>query len=186
MVTKTETTEIITQPKMEEINQPSFKRWLKHFLYMPAAKRYFSKQDQHAIAQAVTEAEHGHVGEIQVVIEGCIPANQAYNQNTRIRAQQLFAELGVWDTEYNSGVLLYLNLCERKVEIVIDRGIQKATKQIIWDEICQKMIEQLSRHQYRDAVMTGVFSIGEVLNGFYANSIDDQNNELSNKPIILG
>ena len=69
---------------------------------------------------------------------------------------------------------------------MIDRGIQKATKQIIWDEICQKMIEQLSRHQYRDAVMTGVFSIGEVLNGFYANSIDDQNNELSNKPIILG
>ena len=186
MVIKTETTEIVTQPKIEEVNQPSFKRWLKHFLYMPAAKRYFSKQDQHAIAQAVTEAEHGHRGEIQVVIEGCIPANHAYNQNTRMRAQQLFAELGVWDTEYNSGVLLYLNLCERKVEIVIDRGIRKATEQVVWDEICQKMIKQLSRHQYRDAVMTGVFSIGEVLNAFYAHSTADQHNELSNKPIILG
>ena len=185
MVIKTETTEIVTQPKIEEVNQPSFKRWLKHFLYMPAAKRYFSKQDQHAIAQAVTEAEHGHVGEIQVVIEGFIPSNQAYNQNTRMRARQLFAELGVWDTEYNSGVLLYLNLCERKVEIVIDRGIRKATEQVVWDEICQKMIEQLSQHQYRDAVMTGVFCIGEVLNELYIHSTTDQHNELSNKPIIL-
>lgn len=186
MVVKTETTEIVTQPKIEELTQPSLKRWLKHFLYMPAAKRYFSKQDQQAIAQAVTEAEQGHRGEIQVVIEGCIPANHAYNQNTRMRAQQLFAELGVWDTEYNSGVLLYLNLCDRKVEIVIDRGIRKTTEQAVWDEICQKMIKQLSRHQYREAVMTGVFSIGEVLNQFYAFSTADQHNELSNKPIILG
>jgi uncharacterized membrane protein len=185
MVTKTETTEIITQPKMEEINQPSFKRWLKHFLYMPAAKRYFNRIDQHAIAQAVTQAEHGHIGEIQVVIEGCIPSNQAYYQNTQMRARQLFAELGVWDTEFNSGILLYLNLCEQKVEIVIDRGIQKETEQAVWDEICQKMIEQLSRHQYREAVMTGVFNIGEVLNKFYVDSTTDQQNELSNKPIIL-
>lgn len=186
MVTTTDTTEILTQPKIEQLNQPSIKRWFKHFLYMPATKRYFSKSDQHAIAQAVSEAEHGHIGEIQVVIEGCLPSHQAYQQNTRMRARQLFAELGVWDTEYNSGVLLYLNLCERKVEIVIDRGIRKATEQAVWDEICQKMIMQLSSHQYREAVMTGVFSIGEVLNEFYAQSIDDQHNELSNKPIILG
>ena len=186
MVTTTDTTEILTQPKIEQLNQPSFKRWFKHFLYMPGTKRYFSKSDQHAIAQAVSEAEHGHVGEIQVVIEGCLPSHQAYQQNTRMRARQLFAELGVWDTEYNSGVLLYLNLCERTVEIVIDRGIEKATEQGVWDEICEKMIEQLSRHQYRDAVMTGVFSIGGVLDAFYAHSTVDQHNELSNKPIILG
>ena len=186
MVTTTDTTEIVTQPKLEEHAQPSFKRWLKHFFYMPATKRSFSKQDQHAIAVAVEEAEHGHVGEIQVVIEGCLPSRSAYYQDTLCRARQLFAEIGVWDTEYNSGVLLYLNLCERKVEIVIDRGIRKATEQIVWDGICQKMIKQLSSHQYRDAVMTGVFSIGEVLNEFYAHSTADQHNELSNKPIILG
>ncbi|OTG68706.1 hypothetical protein B9T25_04260 [Acinetobacter sp. ANC 4470] len=186
MVTTTDTTEIVTQPKIEEVAQPSFKRWLKHFLYMPAAKRYFSKQDQQAIAQAVTEAEHGHIGEIQVVIEGYIPSNQAYNQTTRMRARQLFAELGVWDTEFNSGVLLYLNLCERKVEIVIDRGIQQATEQVVWDGICQNMITQLAAQQYKAAVINGVFSIGEVLMEFYTDSIADQQNELSNHPIILG
>ncbi|MGE8557191.1 MAG: TPM domain-containing protein [Acinetobacter sp.] len=185
MVTTTETTEIVTQPKTEEVNQPSFKRWLKHFLYMPATKRYFSKQDQDAIAQAVTQAECGHVGEIQVVIEGHLPVNQAYYQETRMRARQLFAELGVWDTEYNSGVLLYINLCERKVEIVIDRGIKTATQQMIWDEICQQMIAQLIQQQFKQAVITGVMNIGEVLNQFYTESIKEQDNELANAPIIF-
>jgi hypothetical protein len=113
MVTKTETTEIVTCPKTQEIQQPSFKRWLKHLLHMPASKRFFNQQDQHAIAQSVAAAEQGHVGEIQVVIEGHMPAREAYYLDTRGRAKQLFAELGVWDTELNSGILLYLNLCER-------------------------------------------------------------------------
>ncbi len=62
MVTTSETTEILTRPKIQDLQQPSFKRWLKHFLYMPAAKRYFNKQDQHAIAQAVTRSRAGPCG----------------------------------------------------------------------------------------------------------------------------
>ena len=95
MVTKTDTTQIITQPKLDEHVQPSLKRWFKHFLYISSTHRYFNKQDRVEIANAVQQAEKGHVGEIQVVIEGHIPCSQAYHQNTRLRAQQLFAELGV-------------------------------------------------------------------------------------------
>ncbi len=185
MVTATETTEILTKPKTEEVVQPSFKRWLKHACYMPATKRYFNKQDQDAIAQAVTQAEHGHVGEIQVVIEGHIPANQAYYQDTCARARQLFAELGVWDTEYNSGVLLYLNLCEQKVEIVIDRGVKQATTQDIWEKICQSIVKEFQNKNYRQAVVDGILQIGQVLDEFYDRRLKDQNNELTNHPIIL-
>ena len=185
MVTTTDTTEIVTQPKIEEIAQPSFKRWFKHFFFMPAAKRYFSKQDQYEIAQAVKQAEQGHVGEIQVVIEGHIPATQAYQHNTHMRARQLFAELGVWDTQLNSGVLLYLNLCERKVEIVIDRGLQQATQQQVWDEICQKIVENLAQQKFRGAVIDGVTEIGKVLNHFYSHLQGDLGNELPDTPILL-
>ena len=185
MVTKTETTAIITQAKMLQISQPSVKRWLKHFFFMPAAKRYFTKQDQYEIAQAVQQAEQGHVGEIQVVIEGRIPATQAYQQNAYMRARQLFAELGVWDTQLNSGVLLYLNLCERKVEIVIDRGLQQATEQQVWDEICQKIVTDLAQQKFRVAVINGVNEIGQVLNHFYSHSKGDLGNELPDSPIVL-
>ncbi|WP_180074405.1 TPM domain-containing protein [Acinetobacter sp. YH12116] len=186
MVTTTDTTEIITQPKTQELSQPSLKRWFKHFFYMPATKRFFNQQDQYAIAQAVTEAEHGHIGEIQVVIEGCLPSRLAYYQDARTRARQLFAELGVWDTEYNSGVLLYLNLCERKVEIVIDRGIKHATEQQVWDEVCQSVIRNLAQQKFKEGVIEGVKQIGEVLDQYYDRKIDDLKNELGNKPIILG
>ena len=186
MVTTTDTTEIITQPKMDIAARPSIKRWLKHFFYLPATKRFFNAQDQHAIAEAVTAAEHGHVGEIQVVIEGCLPSRLAYAVDTHTRARQLFAELGVWDTELNSGVLLYLNLCERKVEIVIDRGIKSATTQQVWDEVCTHIVQGLAQQQYRQAVITGVKEIGEILDAFYDLQLVDRQNELGNAPIILG
>ncbi len=186
MVTTTDSTDIVTQAKIIEQHQPSFKRWLKHVCHIPSAKRFYSKQDQHAIAQAVAEAEHGHVGEIQVVIEACLPAAIAYQYDTLARARQLFAELGTWDTEYNSGVLLYLNLCERKVEIVIDRGIRNATTQAIWDGICQNILRQLAQKKYKEGLVDGIFEIGKVLDAYYDRQIQDLDNEISNQPIILG
>ncbi len=185
MVTKTETTEIVTCPKTQEIQQPSFKRWLKHFFFMPAANRFFNKQDRMHIANAVQQPEKGHVGEIQVVIEGHIPCSQAYHQNTRLRAQQLFAELGVWDTELNSGVLLYLNLCERKVEIVIDRGLKNATQTETWNKICQNIVVTLAQKEYLRAVIGGVNEIGQVLDQYYVKNDLYDENELPNEPIIL-
>ena len=185
MVTTTETTEIVTKPKLDEVMQPSFKRWLKHLLHMPASKRFFNQQDQHAIAQAVAAAEQGHVGEIQVVIEGHMPAREAYYLDTRGRAKQLFAELGVWDTELNSGVLLYLNLCERKVEIVIDRGLKNATQTETWNKICQNIVVTLTQKEYLRAVIGGVNEIGQVLDQYYVKLDINEQNELSNEPIIL-
>ncbi|MGT2569916.1 TPM domain-containing protein [Acinetobacter ursingii] len=185
MVTKTDTTQIITQPKLNEKTQPSFKRWLKHAFYFSASQRFFSKQDQLDITNAVKHAEHGHVGEIQVVIEGHIPCSQAYYQDTRRRAEQLFAELGVWDTEYNSGILLYLNLCERQVEIVIDRGICALTHEAEWQAICQHIVTELKAKNYRQAVVKGVLEIGEILDQFYDKQITDKDDELDNSPIIL-
>jgi uncharacterized membrane protein len=185
MVIKSDTTTIVTAPKLDIGSQPSLQRWLKHFFYMPESKRFFNQQDQYAITQAVTEAEHGHVGEIQVVIEGHIPAHQAYFQNVQARARQLFAELGVWDTEYNSGVLLYINLCERNVEIVIDRGIKSATAQEDWEKICQLITADLKAQKYREAVVQGILHIGEILNQYYANYTADKENEIVNTPLIL-
>ena len=185
MVTKTDTTQIITQPKLDEHVQPSLKRWFKHFLYISSTHRYFNKQDRMHIANAVQQAEKGHVGEIQVVIEGHIPCSQAYHQNTRLRAQQLFAELGVWDTELNSGVLLYLNLCERKVEIVIDRGLKNATQAETWNKICQNIVVTLAQKEYLRAVTEGVNEIGRVLDQYYVKTDLYEENELPNEPIIL-
>lgn len=165
--------------------QPSFKRWLKHACSILQVKRYFSRQDQAAIAAAVQQAELGHVGEIQVVIEGHIPSHLAYHLNTRQRAQQLFAELGVWDTEHNSGVLLYLNLCEKTVEIVVDRGVQAVVEQACLEQICQHMLQALKQQQYLDAVLNAIAEVAQLLQTFAEKEQGDKDNELPDQPIIL-
>lgn len=185
MVTTTDTTKIVTTPKLQDPVQPSVKRWLKHLFYLPMSKRYFSQQDQKDIAAAVQKAEQDHVGEIQVVIEGHLPSQVAYHMDTRLRAQQLFAELGVWDTEHNSGVLLYLNLCEQTVEIVIDRGIKQLTTQQCWDTICSEMITALKNRQYKQSVCDAVNEIGRIFNEFDQLQHATVMNELSDLPIIL-
>lgn len=185
MVVQTDSTQVITQPKVIYEAKPSLKRWLKNSFFLTTTKKYFSKQDQQEIAEAVTQAEHGHIGEIQVVIESCLPSRLAYRQDTLVRARQLFAELGIWDTEQNSGVLLYLNLCERKVEIVIDRGIKQATEQAVWDQICEQILQNLKQEKYCLGIVEGVQEIGIILDQFYAGQYVDLENELSNKPIIL-
>lgn len=185
MVKKTETTQILTTPKLQAQVQPSLGRCLKHFFYLPLAQRMFNKADQQAIAAAVQAAERGHIGEIQVVIEGHIPASLAYRMDCLLRARHLFAELGVWDTQYNSGVLLYLNLCEQRVEIVIDRGLQQLTSQARWDQICADLIQGLKNKDYRAALCQAIAAIGEVFQEFDAQTPPDQGNEISDLPIIL-
>jgi uncharacterized membrane protein len=73
----------------------------------------------------------------------------------------------------------------RKVEIVIDRGIQEATTQQVWGEVCQSIIEKMAQREYRQALVDGVIQIGAILDQFYANKIQDKADELSNSPIML-
>lgn len=187
MVNKTQTTYILGSNELQNQSIASFKRWLKHFCYLSSSKYYFSKQDRVDIAQAIQKAEQGHVGEIQVVIESHIPANVAYLKDTQQRARQLFAELGVWDTEHNSGVLLYVNLCERHVDIVFDRGIKKTTDSNIWQNICKTTTQQMKDKKYTWAIICAVKHIGVILTQHYASmesSLID-NDELSDDPIIM-
>ena len=57
----------------------------------------------------------------------------------RQRAEELFASLRVWDTAHNSGVLIYVQLVDRRIEIVADRGISAMVPQAQWDAICRRM-----------------------------------------------
>ncbi len=89
------------------------------------ARRTFPKQALVQIADAVTRAEHGHLGEICFVVEASLTPLQLFKGvSARERAIELFSQLQVWDTTHNSGVLVYLLLGEHAVEIVADRGLQ--------------------------------------------------------------
>jgi uncharacterized membrane protein len=175
----------VSHPNREE-HRADFWRWFRQCIYMPwFTSRKFDTAARQAIEAAVTTAEAGHAGEIRVVIEAHLPLNTALYQSTIGRARDLFASLGVWDTAQNSGVLLYVNLCEHRVEIVADRGINAKIEPMRWQSICQQVIEKLSDNAHQHGVVLGVELIGATLNEFYTILDNNKDNELSNAPIFL-
>ncbi len=100
----------------------------------------------------VTESERRHIGEIRVCVESGLPLSYLWrNASARERAVAMFSKLRVWDTEHNSGVLIYLLLAERRIEIIADRGLNRQVSDDEWQRILGSM---------RAAFQAGQFEAG--------------------------
>ena len=89
-----------------------------------STRRHFTPAVRAAIERAIAECEAHHAGEIRFVVETAFDLPELWHDlPARQRAVQLFGQLGVWDTAHNNGVLIYVLMADRVVEIVADRGI---------------------------------------------------------------
>lgn len=168
----------------------NWSRWLRHACYLPwRTRRVFRPEVCVQIAEAVANAEAGHAGELMVIVEGHLPLANALRQTTRDRAVQLFGQYRVWDTELNSGILLYLNVCERRLEILADRGIHAVSGTGHWQQICRQMSQQLQQGAIAEGLITGITALGQTLDQYAAGQTvslaKDQGNELPNQVILL-
>ena len=162
------------------------KRFFKHIFTMPwLVRRYFPAVAMHNIQSALSESEHTHSGEIRFVVEAALhPLQLIYGVTPRQRAIQLFAQLGIWDTEHNNGVLIYLSLADRRVEVVGDRGIHGHVGTDGWESICKEMESAFRQSHFEAGVLQGIARITEVLQQhFPANGAN--RNELPDEPLIL-
>jgi uncharacterized membrane protein len=111
-------------------------RWVRHRWADDAVRRLPSGLNDR-LAAHVRRGERTHSGEIRVSIESALPGSYllqsaAMKTLLRQRAVDEFSRLRVWDTEYNNGVLIYLCLAERAIELVADRGIQHKVDDKHW------------------------------------------------------
>lgn len=161
-------------------------RILRH-LFMPdwLVKRYFSHHVMVGIERAIGESEAGHLGEIRFAVEAGLdfwPLMRG--QQGRDRAVEVFSRLRVWDTEQNSGVLIYLLLADRDVEIIADRGIHAQVGTAQWQRICAMMEEEFRHGRFEQGVLAGIGEITALLvRHFPATGINPD--ELSNQPVVL-
>ena len=142
-----------------------------------------------AIEKSVKAMEQRHVGELRVVVEAGLPLRHLWHGVTaRERAAEVFAQLRVWDTEQNNGVLLYLQLIDRRVEIIADRGVNARVAQAQWDAVCRAMEAAFRRGDYAAGTLQAVASIGQLLaRNFPAGPGGSARaaNELPDKPLLL-
>jgi uncharacterized membrane protein len=160
------------------------KRIFKHLLYPHwLARRAFPDALMDRIEAAVVTSERAHHGEIRFAVEGALHiAPLLRGVSARQRAVQVFAELGVWDTEANNGVLIYLLLADRQVEIVADRGFHGRISPVQWESICREMEASFARGAFETGVLAGIEHIHVLLCAHFPASSGNLN-ELPNRPV---
>jgi uncharacterized membrane protein len=161
-------------------------RILRHlFTTEGTLKRAFSEADLAAIEKATAAGELRHGGEIRFAVEAALDtASLLRGQTARARAIEVFANLHVWDTERNNGVLIYLLLADRDVEIVADRGIHSKAGDAKWEAICRAMEKAFAEGRHRDAVIAGIEAVAEQL-ALHFPASGEAVNELPDRPVLV-
>ena len=148
-------------------------------------RKAFPPQALAAIEQAIKASEASHAGQIRFVVEGALDGAPLFrDQSARERAIDVFSKLRVWDTEHNNGVLIYLLLADRDVEIVVDRGIDAHVGAAGWEAICQLMEADFREGYFERGVIKGINAVTQHLAAhFPGDGMDD--NELPDAPVVL-
>ncbi|MGH8657943.1 MAG: TPM domain-containing protein [Gammaproteobacteria bacterium] len=161
------------------------KRIFRHLNTSPRLlKRAFPQAALEAIEQLVRECEQNHLGEIRFAVEAALDTMPLLRgQSARERAIQVFAEIGVWDTEHNNGVLIYLLLADHDVEVVADRGIARHVANDEWERICREMEKAFAAGDYQSGALTGIRMVSALLERFFSAQGANPN-ELPDQPVL--
>lgn len=146
-------------------------------------RRVFNDETVRAIETAIVETERTHGGEIRFAVEANLSAAELLRGLTPLeRALQAFAQMSVWDTDANNGVLIYVLWADHDVEIVADRGLNGRVSNEQWVEVCHRMEAHFREGRAREAAVDGIRSVGALLAQHFP--IADRN-ELPNRPVML-
>jgi uncharacterized membrane protein len=161
-------------------------RLLRHLLLPHSAlDRRFPKATLDAIEHAVAASETRHSAEIRVAIEVALDVHALRRVATpRDRALEVFGELHVWDTAQRNGVLIYVLLAERDVEIVADRGLEGRVGEAEWRSICERIEREFGDGRWRDGALAGIAGVTELLAREFPASGPNRN-EQPDRPTIL-
>jgi uncharacterized membrane protein len=148
-------------------------------------KRYFPPKVLAAIEAAIKAGEATHSGQVRFVVEGALDGAPLFrNQPARERALDIFSQLRIWDTAHNNGVLIYLLLADRDVEIVADRGIDAKVGATGWEKICAAMETDFKARNFEGGAIKGIAAVSRALAAHFPGSGGGPN-ELPDTPVVI-
>ena len=161
-------------------------RFWRHVAMSPLrARRSFPPATLDALQARIAAAEKRHRGEIRLVIEAELTTAQLWREvSSRERARQVFAEHGVWNTAENNGVLIYLLLADRRVEVVADRGIDARVEAARWEAACRMMEAHFREGRFETGAAAGIDAVSELLATHFP-AAGDRPNELEDRPTLI-
>jgi len=137
------------------------------------------------IERAVAAAEQRTSGEIRFAIETALDFPELWKDKApRDCALEAFAHLRVWDSELNNGVLIYVLMADRDVEIVADRGAAVRISPSEWESACRLMESHFKEGRFREGALAGVEAVGGLLEREFPLRAGNRD-ELPNQPALL-
>ena len=150
-----------------------------------SVRRAFPRPALARIDEAITAGERKHRAQVCFAVEAALhPAHLLHRLSPRERALEVFGLLRVWDTEENSGVLIYLLLADRDIEIVADRGVARAAGAHAFEPIAAHMEEAFASGRFADGVVAGIDELSALLAQHYPR-LGDGPNELPDRAVVL-
>ncbi|MEH2520025.1 putative membrane protein [Bradyrhizobium sp. AZCC 1610] len=164
----------------------SIRRITRHLLQHHWRRRVAFPPDALArIERAIEAGETAHSGQLRFVVEGALDGAPLFrNQPARERALDIFSQLRIWDTAQNNGVLIYLLLADRDVEIVADRGINARVGTAGWERICREMETDFRAGDFERGVIKGIEAVSRELAAHFPRS-GGGSNELPDTPVVM-
>jgi uncharacterized membrane protein len=164
----------------------NLRRIVRHLLVLPGAvSRAFPASVMQAIEQAIGKSESEHSGELRFAVEPALDTSALLaGESARDRAIEVFSLLRLWDTDARNGVLIYLLLADRDIEIVADRGIAARVAQDEWEAICRAMEGELRAGRYEAGALAGIRAVSELLARHFPPG-DRNPDEQPNRPTVL-
>ena len=129
-------------------------------------RRAFGPATLNAIEAAIGDSESQQSGQVRFAVECALHGRSLLSSQTpKARALEVFAALHMWDTEHRNGVLIYLLLADRAVEIVVDRGAHRSVDPQVWQRICRQMESELRAGHYQEGVLQGIQGVTAAMRG---------------------
>ncbi len=148
-------------------------------------RRIFPPQVLTAIEQAIRTGEATHSGQVRFVVEGALDGAPLFrDQPARERALDIFSQLRIWDTAHNNGVLIYLLLADRDVEIIADRGIDTRVGAAGWEKICAEMEGSFRAGNFAGGTIKGIQAVSRQLATHFPRHGGGKN-ELPDTPVVI-
>jgi uncharacterized membrane protein len=162
------------------------KRIGKHLLeHHWRVRRVFPPEVLATIERAIKAGEATHSGQVRFVVEGALDGVPLFrDQPARERALDIFSHLRIWDTAHNNGVLIYLLLADRDVEIIADRGIDSKVGHEGWEGICREMESDFRNDNFAGGVIKGIAAVSRQLAAHFPKHGGGRN-ELPDAPVVI-
>ena len=167
-------------------NRLNLKRINRHLATTPwRVRRTFARSTLAAIEQAIKASRASHVAEIRFAVEGALHGARLYRgQSPRERALELFSALRMWDTDHRNGVLIYVLLADRAVEIIADRGAHVRVGTDEWRAICGRMEAAFRQGKFEAGAIEGIQDVTRHLAAHFPAQAGGAD-ELPSAPVVL-